>query len=217
MKKTILNFYLFLNGFIGTLFAVFHLIFILNLNNFFTSTLEKIDSLNGTYKEITKFEYSYFGNQNKQKLFYIESRYVDLGKKNYEINKTLKNRELQFLLNEINEAIFKHQETFLRSTVYLKDMKESEDEDLYNIELFNFEKSKILSENQKKTFDKKLEKFNEKLEEYYKYEKNKREKTSITIYLLIVFIATISLKYIFIWGESYGHNNDIKKNKDKKN
>ena len=189
---------------------------ITKLEMFYSTTLEKIDFIKSSYTELTKFEESYFKEENLEKYSYIVQKYEYLEESLNELNKTLNNRELIFLLNEIREALLKHKESFFRSIVYFEDVKKGGDSDLYYIELFNLKKSNELFIGQYNTFIKRTEKFIENLDEFYGEEKLYKERVGLTIFFIIFFIMTLSLKYILIWGENNGYNGIAKKNKGKK-
>ena len=114
----------------------------------------------------------------------------------------------------IKEISFKHRESFSRTVNYLKDMKNAENEDFYSIELYNLQKSIELFKSQSITFDKKIEKFTDNLNEFIKREKVKREKISFTLFLVFFSLLILSLKYNLIWGENNGYINSSKKSEN---
>lgn len=216
MKKTIVKGYFALIALLAVALIIFLFFSFTKLEMFYSTSLEKIDFIKSSYIELSKFEESYFAEENVKKYSYIIQKYAYLEENLNELNKTLDNRELKFLLNEIREALLKHKESFFRSIVYFEDVKKGGDSDLYYIELFNLKKSNQLFIGQYNTFMKRTEKFIENLDEFYGQEKLYKEKLGFTIFFIIFFIMTLSLKYIFIWGENNGYNGIAKKNKGKK-
>lgn len=214
MKAKILRMYLFYLVIITSIFITAHLSFLLRLDNFYTNSLEEVIKIKDSYYEIRNFENSYVSKQNLAKLTYINERYITFEERISSFSKKIKDRELMFFLMEIKEISFKHRESFSRTVVYLKDIKEIKNEDLYAIEFYNLQKSIELFKNQNDIFDKKIEKFTENLNEFIKREKVKREKISFTVFLVLLSLLTLSLKYNLIWGENNGYINSFKKSKN---
>lgn len=214
MKAKILRMYLFYLVIITSIFITAHLSFLLRLDNFYTNSLEEVIKIKDSYYEIRNFENSYVSEQNLAKLTYINERYITFEERISSFSKKIKDRELMFFLMEIKEISFKHRESFSRTVVYLKDIKEIKNEDLYAIEFYNLQKSIELFKNQNNIFDKKIEKFTENLNEFIKREKVKREKISFTVFLVLLSLLTLSLKYNLIWGENNGYINSFKKSKN---
>ena len=214
MKAKILRMYLFYLVIITSIFITAHLSFLLRLDNFYTNSLEEVIKIKDSYYEIRNFENSYVSKQNLAKLTYINERYITFEERISSFSKKIKDRELMFFLMEIKEISFKHRESFSRTVVYLKDIKEIKNEDLYAIEFYNLQKSIELFKNQNNIFDKKIEKFTENLNEFIKREKVKREKISFTVFLVLLSLLTLSLKYNLIWGENNGYINSFKKSKN---
>lgn len=214
MKAKILRMYLFYLVIITSIFITAHLSFLLRLDNFYTNSLEEVIKIKDSYYEIRNFENSYVSEQNLAKLTYINERYITFEERISSFSKKIKDRELMFFFMEIKEISFKHRESFSRTVVYLKDIKEIKNEDLYAIEFYNLQKSIELFKNQNNIFDKKIEKFTENLNEFIKREKVKREKISFTVFLVLLSLLTLSLKYNLIWGENNGYINSFKKSKN---
>lgn len=214
MKAKILRMYLFYLVIITSIFITAHLSFLLRLDNFYTNSVEEVIKIKDSYYEIRNFENSYVSKQNLAKLTYINERYTAFEERISSFSKKLQDRELLFFLMEIKEITLKHRESFFRTVVYLKDIKEIKDEDLHAIEFYNLQKSIELFKNQNSTFDKKIEKFTENLNEFIKREKVKREKISFTLFLVLLSLLALSLKYNLIWGENNGYINSFKKSKD---
>lgn len=214
MKAKILRMYLFYLVIITSIFITAHLLFLLRLNDFYTNSAEEVLKIKDSYYEIRNFENSYISKENLAKLTYINERYIAFEEKISSFSKKIKDRELLFFLMEIKEISFKHRESFSRTVTYLKDMKDAENEDFYSIELYNLQKSIELFKNQNSTFDKKIEKFTENLNEFIKREKVRREKISFTLFLALFSLLTFSLKYNLIWGENNGYINSSKKSEN---
>ncbi len=214
MKAKILRMYLFYLIIITSIFITAHLLFLLRLNDFYTNSVEEVLKIKDSYYEIRNFENSYISKENSAKLTYINERYIAFEEKISSFSKKIKDRELLFFLMEIKEISFKHRESFSRTVTYLKDMKDAENEDFYSIELYNLQKSIELFKNQNSTFDKKIEKFTENLNEFIKREKVRREKISFTLFLALFSLLTLSLKYNLIWGENNGYINSSKKSEN---
>lgn len=214
MKAKILRMYLFYLVIITSIFITAHLSFLLRLDNFYTNSVEEVIKIKDSYYEIRNFENSYVSKQNLAKLTYINERYTAFEERISSFSKKLQDRELLFFLMEIKEITLKHRESFFRTVVYLKDIKEIKDEDLHAIEFYNLQKSIELFKNQNSTFDKKIEKFTENLNEFIKRKKVKREKISFTLFLVLLSLLALSLKYNLIWGENNGYIISSKKSKD---
>ena len=216
MKKMIIKgYFLTISFFIILLFGIFFNLFS-DLELFYNTTLDEIDLIKSSYTELTKFEESYIEEQNTQKYLYINNKYLYLEEKIDNLSKTLTDRELIFLLNEIKESLLKHKESFFRCTIYIEDVKIGGDSDLYYIENFNLQKSIELFQGQYNSFTKRTEKFIVNLGEFYQNEKLIKEKQGFSIFSIILFLMTLALKYILIWGENNGRIDIIKENKGKK-
>lgn len=187
-----------------------------NLDDFYSNTINSIDEIKGIYMGINQIEERYINTSDKDQYIYIGDKYFDLKNKIDDLGKKLSNRELQFLLNEIDESIGKHKESFFRSLVYLEDTKKGKEWELFYVENFNLEKSKELFKIQNIIFDKKIQKFITQLKEFHKEEKLRKEKISFTVFSISLLVFTISLKYIYIWGENNGYFNGNEKSKGKK-
>lgn len=195
MKEKILKIHYFSLAILISIFIAVHLLFLVRLNNFYTNSLEELIKLKDSYYEIQNFENSYISKQSIEKLIYINDKYNVFEEEISLFSKELKDRDLLFFLMEIKEISFKHRESFSRTVNYLKDMKNAENEDFYSIELYNLQKSIELFKSQSITFDKKIEKFTENLNEFIKREKVKREKISFTLFLVFFSLLILSLKY----------------------
>lgn len=214
MKEKILKIHYFSLAILISIFIAVHLLFLVRLNNFYTNSLEELIKLKDSYYEIQNFENSYISKQSIEKLIYINDKYNVFEEEISLFSKELKDRDLLFFLMEIKEISFKHRESFSRTVNYLKDMKNAENEDFYSIELYNLQKSIELFKSQSITFDKKIEKFTENLNEFIKREKVKREKISFTLFLVFFSLLILSLKYNLIWGENNGYINSSKKSEN---
>ena len=214
MKEKILKIHYFSLAILISIFIAVHLLFLVRLNNFYTNSLEELIKLKDCYYEIQNFENSYISKQSIEKLIYINDKYNVFEEEISLFSKELKDRDLLFFLMEIKEISFKHRESFSRTVNYLKDMKNAENEDFYSIELYNLQKSIELFKSQSITFDKKIEKFTENLNEFIKREKVKREKISFTLFLVFFSLLILSLKYNLIWGENNGYINSSKKSEN---
>ena len=214
MKEKILKIHYFSLAILINIFIAVHLLFLVRLNNFYTNSLEELIKLKDSYYEIQNFENSYISKQSIEKLIYINVKYNVFEEEISLFSKELKDRDLLFFLMEIKEISFKHRESFSRTVNYLKDMKNAENEDFYSIELYNLQKSIELFKSQSITFDKKIEKFTENLNEFIKREKVKREKISFTLFLVFFSLLILSLKYNLIWGENNGYINSSKKSEN---
>ena len=214
MKEKILKIHYFSLAILISIFIAVHLLFLVRLNNFYTNSLEELIKLKDSYYEIQNFENSYISKQSIEKLIYINVKYNVFEEEISLFSKELKDRDLLFFLMEIKEISFKHRESFSRTVNYLKDMKNAENEDFYSIELYNLQKSIELFKSQSITFDKKIEKFTDNLNEFIKREKVKREKISFTLFLVFFSLLILSLKYNLIWGENNGYINSSKKSEN---
>ncbi len=214
MKEKILKIHYFSLAILINIFIAVHLLFLVRLNNFYTNSLEELIKLKDSYYEIQNFENSYISKQSIEKLIYINVKYNVFEEEISLFSKELKDRDLLFFLMEIKEISFKHRESFSRTVNYLKDMKNAENEDFYSIELYNLQKSIELFKSQSITFDKKIEKFTDNLNEFIKREKVKREKISFTLFLVFFSLLILSLKYNLIWGENNGYINSSKKSEN---
>ena len=214
MKEKILKIHYFSLAILISIFIAVHLLFLVRLNNFYTNSLEELIKLKDSYYEIQNFENSYISKQSIEKLIYINDKYNVFEEEISLFSKELKDRDLLFFLMEIKEISFKHRESFSRTVNYLKDMKNAENEDFYSIELYNLQKSIELFKSQSITFDKKIEKFTDNLNEFIKREKVKREKISFTLFLVFFSLLILSLKYNLIWGENNGYINSSKKSEN---
>ncbi len=214
MKEKILKIHYFSLAILISIFIAVHLLFLVRLNNFYTNSLEELIKLKDSYYEIQNFENSYISKQSIEKLIYINDKYNVFEEEISLFSKELKDRDLLFFLMEIKEISFKHRESFSRTVNYLKDMKNAENEVFYSIELYNLQKSIELFKSQSITFDKKIEKFTENLNEFIKREKVKREKISFTLFLVFFSLLILSLKYNLIWGENNGYINSSKKSEN---
>jgi hypothetical protein len=211
MKAKLMKTYLLSFTITISIFVIVHLLFLIRLNDFYSSSINEISKIKDSYYEIRNFENSYITKQSQEKLIYINDRYNFFEEKINLFSTKLKDRELLFFLMEIKEISLKHRESFYRTVTYVKDIKEIKDEDLYSIEFYNLQKSIELFKNQNNTFDKKIEKFTDNLNEFVKREKVKREKISFTLFLILLTLLALSLKYNLIWGDNNGYINSFKK------
>lgn len=187
-----------------------------NKNNYL-NLVEDINILKINYSELTSYENRYFINSDSAEFDYINYAYEKLQNNFDALPKKLENKRLIFLMNEAEETVIKHKESFYRAVVYFNDTKSNhKKEELFLIELFNLEESQILFKNQHKNFEKSIDKLRTEVSLQYKINRTHDEKRIILILAIFITILTFVLKYFIIWSDKNGNYKNYKKIENKK-